>query len=70
MAFSHPLEKVGTDSDFESPLIREMTATAQTKTTGQIESANEAISAQEATYAERLGWPAGSKVVLFHVDDA
>ncbi|MBN1125555.1 MAG: polysaccharide deacetylase family protein [Sedimentisphaerales bacterium] len=25
--------------------------------------------AQEPTYAERLGWPTGSKVVLFHVDD-
>lgn len=24
----------------------------------------------EATYAERLGWPAGTKVVIFHVDDA
>ena len=26
-------------------------------------------SAQETTYAERLGWPAGAKVVIFHVDD-
>jgi predicted glycoside hydrolase/deacetylase ChbG (UPF0249 family) len=26
--------------------------------------------APEKTYAERLGWPAGSKVVIFHVDDA
>ncbi len=26
--------------------------------------------AQEKTYAERLGWPAGSKVVIFHCDDA
>ena len=25
---------------------------------------------QEPTYAERLGWPAGTKVVIFHVDDA
>jgi len=25
---------------------------------------------QEATYAERLGWPGGTKVVIFHVDDA
>lgn len=25
---------------------------------------------QERTYAERLGWPAGTKVVIFHVDDA
>ncbi|MEN6574700.1 MAG: polysaccharide deacetylase family protein [Phycisphaerales bacterium] len=25
---------------------------------------------QPATYAERLGWPAGSRVVIFHVDDA
>ena len=22
------------------------------------------------TYAERLGWPPGSRVVIFHVDDA
>ena len=27
-------------------------------------------SAQEPTFAERLGWPAGSRVVIFHVDDA
>jgi hypothetical protein len=26
-------------------------------------------SAQETTYAERLGWPSGTKVVIFHVDD-
>ena len=26
--------------------------------------------AQERTYAERLGWPAGTKAVIFHVDDA
>jgi len=25
---------------------------------------------QTTTYAERLGWPVGSKVVIFHVDDA
>ncbi|MEN6427702.1 MAG: polysaccharide deacetylase family protein, partial [Phycisphaerales bacterium] len=25
---------------------------------------------QPATYAERLGWPSGSRVVIFHVDDA
>jgi len=25
---------------------------------------------QEVTYAERLGWPRGTKVVIFHVDDA
>lgn len=25
---------------------------------------------QERTYAERLGWPAGTKAVIFHVDDA
>jgi predicted glycoside hydrolase/deacetylase ChbG (UPF0249 family) len=25
---------------------------------------------QEMTYAERLGWPQGAKVVIFHVDDA
>lgn len=27
------------------------------------------ISAQEITYAERLGWPSGTKAVIFHVDD-
>ncbi len=26
--------------------------------------------AEEPTYAEKLGWPKGSKVVIFHVDDA
>ncbi len=26
--------------------------------------------AQEPTYAEKLGWPAGARVVIFHVDDA
>jgi len=26
--------------------------------------------AQEMTYAERLGWPKGAKVIFFHVDDA
>ncbi len=26
--------------------------------------------AQERTYAERLGWPAGTRAVIFHVDDA
>ena len=26
--------------------------------------------AEERTYAERLGWPAGTKAVIFHVDDA
>ncbi|MBN1509135.1 MAG: polysaccharide deacetylase family protein [Sedimentisphaerales bacterium] len=26
--------------------------------------------AEGVTYAERLGWPAGTRVVLFHVDDA
>jgi len=26
--------------------------------------------AEDVTYAQRLGWPAGTKVVLFHVDDA
>ncbi len=25
--------------------------------------------AEEITYAERLGWPSGTKVVIFHVDD-
>ena len=29
------------------------------------------VAAQEAaTYAERLGWPKGARVVIFHVDDA
>ena len=27
-------------------------------------------SAQEQTYAEKLGWPKGARVVIFHVDDA
>jgi hypothetical protein len=26
--------------------------------------------AEEPTYAERLGWPTGAKVVIFHIDDA
>lgn len=29
-----------------------------------------AAMAEEQTYAEKLGWPKGSKVVIFHVDDA
>ncbi|HEO70481.1 MAG TPA: ChbG/HpnK family deacetylase, partial [Candidatus Hydrogenedentes bacterium] len=29
-----------------------------------------AFAEQEPTYAERLGWPKGSKVVIFHIDDA
>jgi hypothetical protein len=29
-----------------------------------------AASAEEKTYAEKLGWPAGARVVIFHVDDA
>lgn len=29
-----------------------------------------AAAEQETTYAQRLGWPAGAKVVIFHVDDA
>jgi len=29
-----------------------------------------AMGADERTYAERLGWPAGTKAVIFHVDDA
>jgi predicted glycoside hydrolase/deacetylase ChbG (UPF0249 family) len=29
----------------------------------------DATSAWEVTYAERLGWPSGTKVVIFHVDD-
>jgi predicted glycoside hydrolase/deacetylase ChbG (UPF0249 family) len=33
-------------------------------------SADTAVGAVDVTYAERLGWPAGTKVVLFHVDDA
>lgn len=28
------------------------------------------LKAQEKTYAERLGWPAGSRVLILHVDDA
>lgn len=28
-----------------------------------------AAGARETTYAERLGWPGGKKVVIFHVDD-
>lgn len=28
------------------------------------------LHAQEPTYAERLGWPAGTRAVIFHVDDA
>lgn len=32
--------------------------------------AQTATPANEPTYAERLGWPAGSKVVIFHIDDA
>jgi hypothetical protein len=28
------------------------------------------LGAEEVTYAERLGWPAGTRVVIFHVDDA
>jgi hypothetical protein len=27
-------------------------------------------SSEQATYAERLGWPRGTRVVIFHVDDA
>jgi len=30
----------------------------------------EAAGQAEQTYAERLGWPAGSRVVIFHIDDA
>jgi predicted glycoside hydrolase/deacetylase ChbG (UPF0249 family) len=29
-----------------------------------------AASSEQPTYAERLGWPHGSRVVIFHVDDA
>lgn len=29
-----------------------------------------AVGAEDLTYAQRLGWPAGAKVVVFHVDDA
>lgn len=29
-----------------------------------------AANAEAPTYAERLGWPAGTKVIIFHVDDA
>src|SRR4030042_1703428 len=28
------------------------------------------LQGRETTYAERLGWPAGTKAVIFHVDDA
>jgi predicted glycoside hydrolase/deacetylase ChbG (UPF0249 family) len=28
------------------------------------------VAREQATYAERLGWPKGARVVLFHVDDA
>ncbi|HPS56248.1 MAG TPA: polysaccharide deacetylase family protein [Sedimentisphaerales bacterium] len=30
---------------------------------------NQPVCANEKTYAERLGWPTGAKVVIFHVDD-
>ncbi len=33
-------------------------------------SAGPAAGAGEVTYAERLGWPTGTKAVIFHVDDA
>jgi len=33
-------------------------------------SAGPAVGAGDATYAERLGWPTGTKAVIFHVDDA
>jgi predicted glycoside hydrolase/deacetylase ChbG (UPF0249 family) len=36
-------------------------------TTAMLASLN---AASEPTYAERLGWPPGSRVVIFHVDDA
>ena len=29
-----------------------------------------ATNTETPTYAERLGWPAGTKVIIFHVDDA
>jgi predicted glycoside hydrolase/deacetylase ChbG (UPF0249 family) len=32
--------------------------------------AEPAPGASEQTYAEKLGWPAGSRVVIFHIDDA
>ena len=32
--------------------------------------AGPALGVSEFTYAERLGWPAGTKAVIFHVDDA
>ena len=28
------------------------------------------VQAEQSTYAERLGWPAGIKAVIFHIDDA
>jgi predicted glycoside hydrolase/deacetylase ChbG (UPF0249 family) len=33
-------------------------------------SAGLAVGEEEVTYAQRLGWPAGTRVVIFHVDDA
>ncbi len=33
-------------------------------------SAGPTLGASDVTYAERLGWPAGTRVVIFHVDDA
>jgi len=32
--------------------------------------AGPAVGAGDATFAERLGWPAGTRAVIFHVDDA
>ena len=35
-----------------------------------ISAGNVAGGQEQATYAERLGWPRGTRVVIFHVDDA
>ena len=35
-----------------------------------ISTVSRADNAEAPTYAERLGWPAGTKAVIFHVDDA
>lgn len=38
--------------------------------TGLLLAASGAVGQDGATYAERLGWPKGAKVVIFHIDDA
>ena len=37
---------------------------------GVLLSGLDSVAQDEPTYAERLGWPKGSKVVIFHIDDA